>query len=125
MPLDVSFPRQKRILTAADYSLVFKQRKRFTSEYVTIYVRKNQLHHARLGLAISKKNVRLAVKRNRIKRVIRESFRLTPELSGLDITVVGNKALKNLDLGGKSLKKLLDDKWQYLVKWQKQQPSKV
>ena len=30
---------------------------------------------ARLGLAVSKKQVKLAVQRNRIKRLVRESFR--------------------------------------------------
>ena len=37
--------------------------------------RKNVEPQARLGLAIAKKSVRKAVHRNRIKRIIRESFR--------------------------------------------------
>ena len=44
---------------------------------------------ARLGLAISKKNCRLAVQRNRLKRIVRESFRSNKEmLGGLDIVVM-------------------------------------
>ena len=44
---------------------------------------------ARLGLAISKKNCRHASGRNRIKRVVRESFRHHKvELTGLDIVVL-------------------------------------
>ena len=44
---------------------------------------------ARLGLAISKKHCRQATGRNRIKRVVRESFRQhQAELAGLDVVVI-------------------------------------
>jgi ribonuclease P protein component len=45
-------------------------------------------------LAVSKKNVRRAVDRNRIKRVIRESFRHNRQaLEGLDIVVLGRRGM--------------------------------
>lgn len=51
--------------------------------------RGNQLSSARLGLAIAKKNIKLAVGRNRIKRLTRESFRLHQSLlPALDIVVM-------------------------------------
>jgi len=51
--------------------------------------RANGKKAGRLGLAISKKSCRLAVQRNRLKRVVRESFRLHKEaLSGLDVVVM-------------------------------------
>ncbi len=47
------------------------------------------LDHARLGLAISKKKIRTAAARNRIKRLVRESFRLRcRNLSSIDIVVL-------------------------------------
>jgi len=50
---------------------------------------------ARLGLAISKKNCRHASGRNRIKRVVRESFRQHKmELTGLDIVVLNQPACR-------------------------------
>lgn len=50
---------------------------------------------ARLGLAISKKHCRQATGRNRIKRVVRESFRQhQAELAGLDIVVINQPAAK-------------------------------
>ena len=50
---------------------------------------------ARLGLAISKKNCRQATGRNRIKRVVRESFRQhQAELAGLDVVVINQPACR-------------------------------
>ena len=51
--------------------------------------RPNNLRQSRLGLAIAKRSVRRAVDRNRIKRLIRESFRYHhKELPSLDIVVM-------------------------------------
>ena len=48
---------------------------------------------ARLGLAVSKKHCRQATGRNRIKRVVRESFRQNQaEIAGLDIVVINQPA---------------------------------
>lgn len=40
-----------------------------------LLARPNGLNFPRLGLAVSKKNIKTAVQRNRIKRLIRETFR--------------------------------------------------
>lgn len=59
-----------------------------------LMVAANELDCARLGLAISIKSARNAVSRNRIKRVIRESFRQHRTLLGrLDIIVTGRAGL--------------------------------
>jgi len=47
-------------------------------------------HEARLGLAIAKKQVSRAVDRNRIKRVVRESFR-TLQLQEHDFVVLARR----------------------------------
>jgi ribonuclease P protein component len=50
---------------------------------------RNALGFPRLGLAIRRKYVRSAVQRNRLKRLIRESFRLHQgELGQLDLIVI-------------------------------------
>ena len=55
--------------------------------------RKNDTGGARLGLAIAKKHSRNATARNRIKRIVRESFRHNQaELDGLDIVVINQPA---------------------------------
>ena len=53
--------------------------------------------HCRLGLVIAKKNVRLAVQRNRIKRLLRESFRAHHGSQGIDIVVLARRGLDNID----------------------------
>ena len=59
----------------------------------TVLYRPNTSDEARLGLAISKKNCKLATGRNRQKRIVRESFRQHREqLKGLDIVVINNPA---------------------------------
>lgn len=58
---------------------------------VMVLATTNGLTYARLGLAISKKKTAAATARNRIKRVVRESFRHHQEsLMGLDVVVLNN-----------------------------------
>lgn len=53
----------------------------------------NALDYARLGPAITKKRTPAAVARHRIKRIVRESFRVHQiELAGLDIVVMNQSA---------------------------------
>lgn len=59
----------------------------------TVLYRPNASEEARLGLAIGKKNCKLASGRNRLKRIVRESFRQHREqLKALDIVVINNPA---------------------------------
>jgi ribonuclease P protein component len=67
--------KRARLLKAADFNRVFNKAKRSADQYFTVLARPNDKDLPRLGLAISKKRVTLAVTRNRINRVIRESFR--------------------------------------------------
>nr|WP_238346447.1 ribonuclease P protein component [Pseudomonas taiwanensis] len=63
-----------------------------------ILARENGLDHPRLGLVIGKKSVKLAVQRNRLKRLMRDSFRLNQQmLAGLDIVIVARKGLGEID----------------------------
>lgn len=70
-----AFKKHQRLLKKIDYDYVFEQAKKvITAEFVLLY-RKNNLGHARLGLALSKKMIAKAHDRNRLKRILRESFR--------------------------------------------------
>jgi ribonuclease P protein component len=81
-----------RINHPKEYQQAFKSSCRSVDEKFLVLARKNDLKQARLGLAISKKNVNRAVSRNQIKRAIRESFRHHKNiLNGLDVVVVVHK----------------------------------
>lgn len=55
----------------------------------TVLYKQNGGQEARLGLAISAKHCRGAVRRNRLKRIVRESFRLhRRDLQGLDLVLL-------------------------------------
>jgi ribonuclease P protein component len=72
---------------------VFKKASRSRDKFFTVLFRDNKQETAKLGLAISKKHCRKATARNRIKRVIRESFRQNQALiAGLDIVVLNQPA---------------------------------
>jgi ribonuclease P protein component len=67
-----------------------RQGRRRRTRWFTLCVLPNDLGHARLGLAVSRK-VGGAVVRNRVKRRLREAFRrLRPELGGVDLVVLAS-----------------------------------
>jgi ribonuclease P protein component len=83
------FPRCVRLTKKKEFSRVFECSERSADRYFTVLARNNERDYPRLGLAISKKSVKLAVARQRIKRLIRESFRCHQKiLPGVDIVVI-------------------------------------
>ena len=70
---------------------------------------------SRLGIIVAKKNVKLAVQRNRIKRLLRESFRNKRDsLPNIDIIVL---AKKGADLvNNQECVQELDYLWRKLVR---------
>ncbi len=73
----MQLPKHAKLLKAADYNRVFDKPARSSDRYFTVLARPNNMQNSRLGMAFSKKKVKLAVARNRLKRISRESFRLT------------------------------------------------
>lgn len=94
-----SYPRCLRLLNAGDFSHVFEQADlKIHGKGMMALARWNSLGHPRLGLVVSKKNVKLAVQRNRFKRLVRESVRLRQhQLPMLDIVVLARRGVDDLD----------------------------
>lgn len=68
--------RQSKILTPSEYKSIFNNGNMTRGKYWQVMAVKTGTSKAKLGLAISKKVHRLAVERNRFKRIARETFRL-------------------------------------------------
>ncbi len=89
VPASNSFTRHQRLLSGVQFDRVFKKNTRSRDQFFIVLARPNQLPYPRLGLAISRKAAGDAVPRNRLKRLIRESFRNLPEdYPGLDFVVM-------------------------------------
>jgi ribonuclease P protein component len=89
-----SFTRNQRLIKPAEYQEVFKQQKKIYSQGLVVYYYENLGPHTRLGLAVAKRYFKKAVDRNRIKRKIRESFRMQKELGNKDVIVVATSKLR-------------------------------
>ncbi|HQX14490.1 MAG TPA: ribonuclease P protein component [Nitrosomonas sp.] len=70
-----SFPRNCRLDTAADFTATMTSDYQLNGNLIQVCARINGLKYPRLGLIVSKKIERLAVKRNWVKRILRETFR--------------------------------------------------
>lgn len=87
-----SLSRRYRLNNAKDYRLVFDKPHKVADAKYTILARSNQLDFPRIGIIVSKKNVPKAAERIRLKRVVRESFRINKSLLGsLDVIVICKK----------------------------------
>ena len=88
-----SFPKASRLLNAADYSAVFEQTHfKVSCRYFLILARFSSNANTRLGLIVAKKHIPTAVQRNRVKRLIRTSFRfLDPFPRHLDLVLLVKK----------------------------------
>ena len=109
-----SLPKNAKLLKAADYNQVFDKPVRSSDRYFTVLARPNMLSHARLGTAFSKKRVKLAVARNRLKRISRESFRQTEEKFSADYVVLAGAQCVNAT--NQQLFHSLEQHWQQLNK---------
>lgn len=104
------FSRESRLLTPGQFKSVFSDPQRFSSSHFTILVSINPERENRLGLAIAKKRVKLAVQRNRIKRLVRESFRLNRhKLPHIDMVVLVRSGIDELE--NKQINKQLEKLW--------------
>ena len=66
-----------KLRKSSEFRSVYEGGKRLDGRFMTAFVRRNDSGHHRLGITASKRVARRAVDRNRMKRVLREMFRLS------------------------------------------------
>ena len=105
-----------RLLNSSDFQRVFDDAPLRTSHQHFLFLAKyNQLPYGRLGLVIPKKQIRLSVDRNRVKRLIRETFRhQQSQLAGIDVIVLARKGMS--ELTNPQLLEQLNGQWQRLIR---------
>jgi ribonuclease P protein component len=90
------FKKNRRLLHKSEYDHVFNKAQKIANSCFVILYRNNELHQARLGLAISKKIVAKAHDRNRLKRLLRETFRVQ-QLPAIDIVILARMGVASIE----------------------------
>lgn len=89
----------ERLKKSWEFQRAYKKGKKYWDAYFVIYVYHTQLKQTRLGITVSKK-VGKSVQRNRVKRLVREAFRVLKYklLPHYDIVVVGRSSACGLTM---------------------------
>ncbi|MDP4660682.1 MAG: ribonuclease P protein component, partial [OM182 bacterium] len=108
-----AFPKTARLLNARDYKPVFDHsRYKVSNKHFLFLATASQARRPRIGLVIAKKHIPKAVQRNRLKRALREAFRLhQANIPLIDIVVLARKdadKLPPVELRS-MINKLIDD----------------
>ena len=84
-----SLRRQHRLSGSQNFTRVFKDGRRSADQLFTVLYVANDDGRPRLGFAISRKRVAKAAARNRIRRLVRESFRHNRQtLGSVDVVIM-------------------------------------
>lgn len=110
----MSFLRSHRLTHQAEYNSVFDEQKKVSQRCLLVLFKPNQKLHGRLGLVIGKRAINSAVIRNRVKRILRESFRQNQErLKGWDIVIVARQQCDKLSK--QKLRAGIEQLWEKLL----------
>ncbi|MDK2778203.1 MAG: ribonuclease P protein component [Pseudomonadota bacterium] len=106
-----SFPRSARLLRPAEFKRVFDNTElRGSSPHLLVLATPNEQDQARIGFVLAKKQIKRAVDRNRIKRLVRESFRHQQhKMAALDFVVLARSGLAELD--NQQIREMIDALW--------------
>ncbi|MEX0701326.1 MAG: ribonuclease P protein component [Planctomycetales bacterium] len=82
-------PPQTRLRSSVEFARIYDAKQKAGDGHLLVFAARNELGLARCGVSVSKKHGG-AVRRNRLKRLLREAFRLErPELpAGLDLVLI-------------------------------------
>jgi ribonuclease P protein component len=109
------FSSRQRIRASAEFDSVYKNGRRSGDAYFGVAFRPNRLGGPRLGMSVGVRTLGSSVARNRLRRLIRESFRQRQrELPGVDVVITARAAAKGA--ATEELRKSLETHWQNLIR---------
>jgi ribonuclease P protein component len=107
-------PASRRLRRPAEFTRAYATGKRFANEFFTANAQGNDLTWPRLGISIAARNLRRAVDRNRVRRLIRESFRMhQQQLPPVDIVIGARPRVTSADRA--TLRSALEQLWRKIV----------
>ena len=114
--LSCLFRPEQRLLTPRDFQAVFDSTLcKVAQPPFLMLIRANTTAKPRLGLVFARKKVRLAVERNRFKRLVRNSFRLHQhQLPPVDVVFIARQGIDDLD--NAAFLSALDKAWPLLIR---------
>ncbi len=94
---DESFSKDHRLRKSTEFKRVFSRGKRAATRYFVIYSLRNNMLFSRIGIQVKAK-IGSAVKRNYIKRMVRETFRRmkTEFRRPVDLIFIAEKEILNI-----------------------------
>ena len=111
---NAGLPREARLRRPGEFAALRSSSGRAGGRCFHLRYRRNELGCARLGLAISKRVSKRAVERNRIKRLVRETFsRVRHRLPSIDLMVMAREQAAGV--AGAQLLAELDALWEKLL----------
>lgn len=112
---DNAYTHRDRLENASQFNRVFDQATKASSDFFTLLFRENTVGQPRLGVIVAKSRAKRAVDRNTVKRIIRESFRLTKtSLPAYDFIVILKRPIRAIKKAKfkKSLKLQMETLWE-------------
>jgi ribonuclease P protein component len=98
---DESFSREYRLRKSNEFRRIFSQGRRITNRFFVIYLLPNRLTISRLGIQVKAK-IGSSVRRNYIKRMVRETFRKMKHdfRQPVDLIFIAEKEILDLTCSG-------------------------
>jgi ribonuclease P protein component len=109
------FTPAQRLRQKSEFDRVYREARRSADNLFAVFARPNGGTQPRLGLSIGARMVGNSVRRNRVKRLVRESFRQHQhELPAVDIVVNARSGAREADSA--AISQSLDKHWQAVIK---------